>query len=131
MNQPSIVSSDISYMVAANQQMWAEIATTPLGKLRLADAYLGRISAMAWEVRKMMADELKGMIGGLVRECDPQAVLNDPHLVGMVRQLYGEPGVNRLKTRVQQKVLSSANEVRETPGQQPQGNSASPAQGGV
>ena len=95
--EKSIVSSDISYMVAGNVQMWAEIATTPMGKLRLADAYLGRITVGPWETRKMMTDELKGMIGGIVREAKPEDVLGDPHVRGMVRHLWGEMGVTRLQ----------------------------------
>ena len=116
-NDKSIVSSDISYMVAGNVQMWAEIATTPMGKLRLADAYLGRITVGPWETRKMMTDELKGMIGGLVREANPKDVLGDPHVRGMVRHLWGEMGVTRLQRRMEE------NALRETQGQQPQGNS--------
>jgi hypothetical protein len=109
--EKSIVSSDISYMIAGNTQMWSEIAATPLGKLRLADAYLGRITVGAWETRRMMMDELKGMIGGLVRECDPAAILGDPHVRGMIRHLYGEAGVTRLKRRVEE------NALRQTSGQ--------------
>lgn len=100
--EKSIVSSDISYMVAGNVQMWAEIAATPMGKLRLADAYLGRITVGPWETRKMMTDELKGMIGGIVREAKPEDVLGDPHVRGMVRHLYGEAGISRLKRRVEE-----------------------------
>lgn len=127
MNQPSIVSSDISWSVAGNMKMWEEVKGTPMGKLRMAEALLGRITVGDWEQRKIRMEDLKGRVGPYIREADPEQVLGDPHVVGLIRHLFGEPGINRLKARVQQKVLSSANAVRETPGQQSQGNHASPA----
>ena len=101
-NDKSIVSSDISYSITGNQAMWAEIATTPIGKLRLADAYLARITVGPWETRKMLMDELRGWVGGHIRDAKPQDVLNDPHCHGLVRHLYGEPGINRLKKRAEE-----------------------------
>ena len=121
MNNPVTNSTDISFAEKGCVAGGQEVLATPLGKLKAADAYLARITVGPWEVRKLRMDELKGMIGGLVREADPAAVLGDPHVCGMVRHLWGEPGVNRLKRRMEE------NALRETTGQQSQGNSASPA----
>lgn len=122
------VSSDISWASQANMKHWDEVRQTPIGKLKLAEALLGRIGVGDWSQRRIRMEELKGRVGPYIREADPVEAMNDPGIVGMIRELFGEPGVNRLKARAQQKVLSSTDAVRQAPGQQPQGNNASPAE---
>ena len=100
MNQPLTTSSDISYITQACMRQWDKDITTVIGKLKLADAYLARITVGDWQQRKERMEWLKGQIGPMVREADPVAVLNDPGLVGMVRHLWGERAVTRLRDKV-------------------------------
>ena len=99
MNQPTLTPSDITWASQANVKMWEERADA-IGRLHLADAYLARISVGEWSQREERTDWLKGHIGPLLREVDPKAIVGDPHLRGMVRQLWGERGVQRLKDRI-------------------------------
>jgi hypothetical protein len=47
-------------------------------------------------------ERLKGRVGELIRETDPAAILGDPHLVTMVRWLFSEKGLVRLRERAKQ-----------------------------
>ena len=100
MNNPLTTSSDISWAAQAAIKHWDEKCQTVIGKLLLADAYLARITVGDWQQRREKTDWLKSYVGPLLREADPKDVLGDPGLVGMVRQLWGEPGVTRLRDKV-------------------------------
>lgn len=100
MNNPVTTTTDISYASQAGMRHWDEKAQTVIGRLLLADAYLARICVGDWQQRRERTDWLKMQIGPLVREADPAAILGDPGLTGMVRQLWGEPGVARLRDKV-------------------------------
>ena len=100
MNNPLTTSSDISWASQAAIKHWDEKIGTVIGRLQLADAYLARITVGDWQQRRERTEWLKGYVGPLVREADPAAILGDPGLVGMVRQLWGEPGVTRLRDKV-------------------------------
>ena len=68
-----------------------------MGQLRLADALLARYSdPIAYEYQ---IQRLKGEVGERLRQADAATVLADPHVTSMVRQLFGERGVQRLKDR--------------------------------
>ena len=99
MNNPLTTSSDISWSAQANIKMWQERQDV-IGRLHLADAYLARISVGEYSQRAERTDWLKGYIGPLIRQADPKAIVGDPHLTGMVRQLWGEAGVTRLRDKV-------------------------------
>lgn len=100
MNNPVTTSSDISYASQAGMKHWDEKVGTVIGQLHLADAYLARITVGDWQQRREKTEWLKSYIGPLVRQADPAEVLGDPGLTGMVRQLWGEPGVTRLRDKV-------------------------------
>jgi len=71
------------------QRMWDELVReSPLNRLRYLDA---RLAAGAEIDRERVAQ--------LVREAGAKAVLSDPDAVGLVRQLWGERAVERLKDR--------------------------------
>jgi hypothetical protein len=71
------------------QRMWDELVReSPLNRLRYLDA---RLAAGAEIDRERVAE--------LVREAGAKAVLSDPDAVGLVRQLWGERAVQRLKDR--------------------------------
>jgi hypothetical protein len=67
-----------------------------LQRLRYLDAVLCRVTDPD-EVER-----LKGRVGELIRETDPAAILGDPHLVTMVRWLFSEKGLVRLRERAKQ-----------------------------
>ena len=100
MNNPVTTSTDISYASQAGMKHWDEKVGTAIGKLLLADAYLARITVGDWQQRRERTDWLKGQVGPLVRGADPALVLGDPGLTGLVRHLWGEPGVTRLRDKV-------------------------------
>ena len=100
MNNPLTTSTDITYPVQMALREWDKRVTTVIGKLQLADALLARISVGDWETRRERLEWVKNQIGPLVREADPKDVLNDPNLVGMVRQLWGERAVLKLRDKV-------------------------------
>ena len=100
MNNPLTTSSDISWATQSCIKHWDEKIGTVIGRLHLADAYLARITVGDWQQRRERMDWLKMQIGPLVREADPAAIIGDPGLTGMVRQLWGEPGVTRLRDKV-------------------------------
>ena len=102
MNQPIITSSDITWAVQSGMRNWDERIKTVIGRLHLADAYLARINVGDWEQRQEKREWLKTRVGPLVREADPAAILGDPGLIGLVRELFGERGVMRLRDRVKQ-----------------------------
>ena len=102
MNNPVTTSTDISYASQAGMKHWDEKIGTVIGRLHLADAYLARITVGDWQQRRERTEWLKGQVGPLVREADPAAILGDPNLCGMVRELFGERGVQRLRDRVKQ-----------------------------
>lgn len=100
MNNPVTTSTDISYASQAGMKHWDEKVGTVIGRLHLADAYLARITVGDWQQRRERTEWLKGQVGPLVREADPAAILGDPGLTGMVRYLWGEPGISRLRDKV-------------------------------
>ena len=100
MNQPVTTSSDITWAVQSCMRQWDERVKTVIGRLHLCDAYLARISVGEYSQRAERTDWLKGYIGPLIRQADPKAIVGDPHLTGMVRQLWGEAGVTRLRDKV-------------------------------
>jgi hypothetical protein len=79
---------------------WDEVKGDVIGRLRLADAYLARINVGDWSQRNERREWLKMRVGELIRAAEPKDVVGDPNLVGMVRDLFGEKGVARLKARI-------------------------------
>ncbi len=76
---------------------WGKQEPTPLHRLKLCDAYLARLTMR--EADKDAWDRLREAAASAIRDADPKDVLNDPHLVGMVRHLFGERGLGRLRNR--------------------------------
>lgn len=100
MNQPLTTTSDISWITQSCMRRWDERISTPIGKLHLAAALLARIGVGEWSDREIRKDWLKGQVGPLIREAHPKDVFGDPGLRGMVRELFGERGVTRLRDKV-------------------------------
>lgn len=85
-SKPSQPKADIGQSARV---MWDELVReSPLNRLRYLDA---RLAAGAEIDRERVAQ--------LVREAGAKAVLSDPDAVGLVRQLWGERAVERLRDR--------------------------------
>jgi len=80
---------DVDYKVQSAQLYWdAKVKESPLQRLRYLDARLAQGATI---------DTLR--VAELVREAGAKAVLSDPDAIGLIRQLFGEKGVQRLKDR--------------------------------
>jgi hypothetical protein len=71
---------------------WREVSNDPLGRLRFLDAKHARLDPGNLEF-------FKGEVGEAIRNTDAKVVLGDPHIVGLIRSLFGERGVQRLRDR--------------------------------
>jgi len=85
-----------------NTKHWDQmLAKDPVfTKLLLADALLGRYDVEADQASLDLAERrlwLRDRVAGLVRAAKPAEVLGDYRTLGLVRALFGEPGVNRLR----------------------------------
>ena len=97
-----IAPDSSAYARAQAEQYWKEIPKTPLNKLRFADAQLARYTVWWSPQQKDNFDWLKSEVGDVIRKMshqDCQQALGDPHVVGMIRHLFGERGIGRLKAR--------------------------------
>ena len=79
-----------------NARAWGKLEPTPLNRLKLCEAYLARLT-ISPDADAM--ERLKDSTAAALRSADAAEVLGHPHLMSMVRQLFGERGLNRLKAR--------------------------------
>ena len=82
-------SHNLEHSLHSNLATWSELVRqSPLNRLRFYDAQLAR----GIEVNRERVAEL-------VREAGAEAVLSDRDAIGLVRQLWGEKAVERLRDR--------------------------------
>ncbi len=81
---------------AWNARGWDKLEPTPLNRLKLCEAYLARLT-ISPDADAM--ERLKDSTAAALRSADAAEVLGHPHLMSMVRQLFGERGLNKLKKR--------------------------------
>ena len=79
-----------------NAQVWNKQEPTPLNRLKLCEAYLARLTI---NPDPDALERLKDSTAAALRSADAAEVLGHPHLTSMVRQLFGERGLNKLKKR--------------------------------
>jgi len=79
-----------------NARQWGKQEPTPLNRLKLCEAYLARLT-ISPDADAM--ERLRDSTAAALRSADAAEVLGHPHLMSMVRQLFGERGLNRLKAR--------------------------------
>jgi hypothetical protein len=79
-----------------NARAWGKLEPTPLNRLKLCEAYLARLT-ISPDPDAM--ERLRDSTAAALRSADAAEVLGHPHLMSMVRQLFGERGLNRLKAR--------------------------------
>ena len=79
-----------------NARAWGKLEPTPLNRLKLCEAYLARLT-ISPDVDAL--ERLRDSTAAALRSADAAEVLGHPHLMSMVRQLFGERGLNRLKAR--------------------------------
>lgn len=95
-----------SYNVRENERAWDERLRDGgiMARLKLADALLARYTILNGPDRPDMpdlVDTLKSRVASMLREIAPAAVLSEPSIRSMVRQLFGEAGVVRLRDRAE------------------------------
>jgi predicted NAD/FAD-dependent oxidoreductase len=93
--EPKPIPDRTSWAIQASADYWREAAADPMGKLRLLDARFARLDPNG-------LDFFKAEVADAIRAADPKAVLGDPHLVGLIRALWGERGVVKLRDRAKQ-----------------------------
>ena len=82
-------SHNLEHSLHSNLATWNELVRqSPLNRLRFYDAQLAR-----------GIDVDKDRVAELVREAGAAAVLSDRDAIGLVRQLWGEKAVERLRDR--------------------------------
>lgn len=82
--------------ITRNRQHWdAAVRENPINRLRYYDALLARPAFREAGER----ERIKPRVAELVRELGAAVVLSDPAGIGVVRELFGEKGVQRLKER--------------------------------
>ena len=81
---------------AWNARGWDKLEPTPLNRLKLCEAYLARLTI---NPDPDAMERLRDSTAAALRSVDAAEVLGHPHLMSMVRQLFGERGLNRLKAR--------------------------------
>jgi hypothetical protein len=79
-----------------NAKVWNAQEPTALNRLKLCEAYLARLTI---NPDPDALERLKDSTAAALRVADAVEVLGHPHLSSMVRQLFGERGLNRLKNR--------------------------------
>jgi hypothetical protein len=79
-----------------NARAWGKLEPTPLNRLKLCEAYLARLTI---SLDADALERLKDSTAAALRSVDAAEVLGHPHLMSMVRQLFGERGLNKLKKR--------------------------------
>jgi hypothetical protein len=79
-----------------NARAWGKLEPTPLNRLKLCEAYLARLT-ISPDADAM--ERLRDSTAAALRSADAAEVLGHPHLMSMVRQLFGERGLNKLKKR--------------------------------
>lgn len=84
-----------AHAVRSSADHWASAVTeNPLNRLRLLDAKLARPG--------VDVEAIKARAGELIRELGAAKVLTDPDCIGLVRQLFGQRGVDRLRERAKE-----------------------------
>lgn len=68
-----------------------------LGRLKLCEALLARYSVQPEEGDRM--EQLRNVVADCMQSVSSIKVLDNPSLLSMIRHLWGEKGVNRLKAR--------------------------------
>lgn len=78
---------------------WNKLEPTALNSLKKCEAILSRYNVTGDSLNVEKMARLSEVVAGFIRNCDPTDVLGDPNLHVMVRQLFKEAGVRRLKER--------------------------------
>jgi hypothetical protein len=88
------------YTVKAAEKGASITAADPIGELRMLDAVLGRLTFQQDDPSYAeRLERLKSVIAEKIAAADPAKVLGDPHVRGMVLQLWNDRGIQRLKAR--------------------------------
>lgn len=86
--------------VARSSKTWEEVVITPLGKLKLAASLWARYSVDTNPFDEDKREWLRDKTAELVRAVPPGDIVGDPTLQAYIREVFGEKGVQRLKSRM-------------------------------
>lgn len=105
--KPKKTKAQVEADVARNEWLMGQAqkgvdaaAQTPLGRLRLLDGVLARVT-LREHVEPEVMENLRDRIASALNECDAAAAYSDPHIRSMVLQMWGPRGVSRLESRAQ------------------------------
>jgi len=86
-----------------NEAFWDKYGLRDdLGRLKLCDALLARYTVRSDEIGHAERMEwLRNRVAEALREVPAQPVTNEPSLMSMIRCLWGEKGVYRIKARAE------------------------------
>lgn len=78
---------------------WELREPDPMSKLRLCDALLARYTVAPDLDTSEKIEWLKDVAGMHIRNTDPKLVYADPHVMGMIRSLFGDAACQRIRER--------------------------------
>jgi hypothetical protein len=81
----------LGWMQRSAAAHWSGV-TDPIGRLKHLEARYARLDPANLE-------QFREELAAAIRNADPAAVLGEPRVVTMVRSVYGERGVTRLRER--------------------------------
>ena len=93
------LAADSQALQSANERSgthW-DTSTDPLAKLLLCEALLARYTVTGQTGDHDKIDSLREITAKHIRAAEPSEVLCNPHLNGLVRLLFNERGIKRLK----------------------------------
>ena len=93
------LAADSQALQSANERSgthW-DTSTDPLAKLLLCEALLGRYTVTGQCGDKDKMEALREITAKHIRAAKPSEIVGNPHLSGLVRFLFGERGIRRLK----------------------------------
>lgn len=94
--QKAVEEARLQYQLDCNDKMWKE-KTDVIGRLRLCEALLARYTINPDADTPDRIEWLKGRVAELIRQTELKNVASDPHLLSMVRTLWGEGKANKLR----------------------------------
>ncbi len=102
------MADSFEYLIRRSEGFWEKAINSPLGKLKLADAYLARIDLERDpHVHAERVEHLRGKVAELIRVADPSAILADFHLWRLVLRLFSAAGLRRLELRSKESIAKA------------------------
>lgn len=104
---PKVVDTDTQALIARAQRSWEQdhLRGTPIWRLKVAESYLASARCQHHPESVVLAERIEWLRGTVARilrdEANPAEVLAEPHTRGIVLELFGEEGIERLRRRAE------------------------------